>query len=59
MAEPKKQDTDEQASSNNGTYRDYLLPDANDGQGLVVKARTAEEAIAKAAKAEKQPEEDK
>lgn len=51
MAEPKKQDSDEQAtSSNSGTYRTYLLPDANGGQGVAVKARSAKEAVAKAEK---------
>ena len=37
-------------------YQNYLLPEANNGQGRAVKARTKAEAIAKAAKLDKENE---
>lgn len=37
-------------------YQNYLLPDANNGQGRAVKARSLDEAIAKAAKLDKEQE---
>lgn len=41
------------------TYQNYLLPEANNGQGRAVKARSLAEAVAKAEKLDKENEEAK
>lgn len=47
----KEGDADQGASS---TYQNYLLPEANNGQGRAVKARSLSEAVAKAEKLDKE-----
>lgn len=62
MVDAKKIDTDptiaegdaEQGATS--TYQNYLLPEANNGQGRAVKARSLSEAITKAEKLDKDSE---
>ena len=43
---------DGDAEQQDSTYQNYLFPDANNGQGVTVKARTPKEAAAKLEKLE-------
>lgn len=62
MVNAKQVDTDKAIAEGDAeqgatsTYQNYLLPEANNGQGRAVKARSLAEAVAKAEKLDKESE---